>query len=202
MKTDVVSPFVLASASLRRRQLLEESGILFSVEVANILEKPFLGEQPKQYVCRNAQEKGQAVFQKLGQESYILSADTIVVTVRGEILEKPLHVEDADRMIALLSGNVHEVFTGYCLFHGAQNLVTRVVTTSVRFRKIFDSERKAYVQSKCFFDMSGSYSIQGKAMGFVESLTGSYTNVMGLPLSEVLLDLRHFAGIEMFSHAP
>ena len=187
---------ILASASPRRQDMLAISGIPFEVLIPNIDEKPLLDESGYDYVLRNAKEKAAAVAKELiSGKAAILSADTIVLAKAGEILEKPHDAEHAKKMLLSLSNSVHSVLTGYCLFTGNEELISRVIETKVYFRNLSLQEIEAYIHTGEPFDKAGAYGIQGHAMGFVERIEGSYTNVMGLPLSQVIQDLSDFVGI-------
>lgn len=190
---------ILASSSPRRKEMFQASGIPFEINVANIDEKPKINEGGHEYVQRNAKEKGLAICKKYNQDEFILSADTIVVTKEDKILEKPLNENQAREMLQNLSGNTHLVLSSYCIFQNNKELISRIVETFVTFRVLSENEINSYIKTKEPFDKSGAYGIQGKAMGFIHSINGSYTNVMGLPLSEVLMDLKYFAGVESFS---
>lgn len=190
---------ILASGSPRRKEMLLASGIPFEIVVANIDEKPLENEGGHDYVTRNALEKGMAVSKQFSHDEFILSADTIVVTKEDKILEKPIDEEHAREMLRLLSGNTHLVLSGYSIIQNSKELISRIIETTVTFRILSDYEINSYINTKEPFDKSGGYGIQGKAMGFIKSINGSYTNVMGLPLSEVLIDLKNFSGIESFS---
>jgi septum formation protein len=199
MISNKIKKIILASASPRRKQMLLASGIPFTIIVANIDEKPKKNEGGHDYVQRNAREKAIAVTKNFTNGEIILSADTIVVTKDDKILEKPADYEQAKCMLQMLSGNTHLVLSGYSLFQDNNELVTRVIETFVTFRNISNREIDAYIKTGEPFDKSGGYGIQGRAMGFIESVQGSYTNVMGLPLSQVLLDLENYSGIETFT---
>lgn len=199
MMSNKIKKIILASASPRRKQMLLASGIPFTIVTANIDEIPKEGERGDEYVQRNAREKALTVNQHFFNGEIILSADTIVVTKDDKILEKPADPDQAKNMLQMLSGNTHFVLSGYSLYQNNNELITRVVETFVTFRNISNREIEAYIKTGEPFDKAGSYGIQGRAMGFIESIKGSYTNVMGLPLSQVLLDLEKFSGIETFT---
>ena len=199
MISNKIKKIILASASPRRKQMLLASGIPFTVVVSNIDEKPKENEGGHDYVQRNAREKAIAVNKMFSNEEIILSADTIVVTKDDKILEKPADHDHAKSMLQMLSGNTHLVLSGYSLFQSNNELITRVIETFVTFRNISNREIDAYIKTGEPFDKSGGYGIQGRAMGFIESVQGSYTNVMGLPLSQVLLDLENFSDIKTFT---
>jgi septum formation protein len=191
---------VLASSSPRRKELLLSSGISFLVLISDIEEKQKENESAKDYATRNAKEKALAVSSRLTASEIVLSADTIVITKEGHVLEKPMDKDHAFRMLSSLSNHEHLVYTAYSLFQNGNELITRLIETKVFFRKLSSEEILAYIATGEPFDKSGSYGIQGGAMGFVERIEGSYTNVMGLPLSHVLVDLELFAGIKIFQN--
>ena len=180
---------ILASASPRRKQLLESCGFNLSVMVSNIDETPRENESAKDYVLRNAKEKGIAISSKVTSSELVISADTIVVTKEGAILEKPLDASHAKKMLRELSQNTHIVYTAYAITQNKCELISRIIETKVTFRTLSDNEIDSYIASGEPFDKAGSYGIQGAAMSFVEHIEGSYTNVMGLPLSHVMNDL-------------
>ena len=176
---------ILASASPRRVALLDEAGVEFDQQPANVDESPRPGESPEAYVSRLAEAKARASW-KPGCRS--LGADTIV-TLDGVILGKPRDPTEARVMLRHLSGRSHEVLTGVAVFDG--NRCSRACErTEVRFRDLADSEIDAYVASGEPMDKAGSYAIQGGASAFVRELAGSYSNVVGLPVSRVLGMLR------------
>jgi septum formation protein len=186
---------ILASASPRRRDLLTQAGYRHEVIVSNIEEKRRHGEKPEEYVQRNAREKAMAVcsHQPVAvANSLVLAADTIVVAFDNEVLEKPVDADDARRMLGKLSARTHRVMTGYALCNGTTGEVIecKTVQTQVLFRELFDDEIERYIASGEPFDKAGSYGIQGHALTFVDSLEGSYTNVVGLPMAHVVLTLR------------
>lgn len=186
---------VLASASPRRRDLLTQAGYRHEVLVSNIEEKRRNGERPEDYVQRNAREKASAVCSNQPvavANSLVLAADTIVVAYDNEVLEKPTDATDARRMLEKLSARTHRVMTGYALCNGTTGEVIecKTVQTQVLFRQLFDDEIARYIASGEPFDKAGSYGIQGHALTFVESIEGSYTNVVGLPMAHVVLTLR------------
>jgi len=186
---------VLASASPRRRDLLTQAGYRHEVLVSNIEEKRRNGERPEDYVQRNAREKALAVCSNQPvavANSLVLAADTIVVAYDNEVLEKPNDATDAKRMLEKLSARTHRVMTGYALCNGTTGEVIecKTVQTQVLFRQLFNDEIERYIASGEPFDKAGSYGIQGHALTFVESIEGSYTNVVGLPMAHVVLTLR------------
>lgn len=186
---------ILASASPRRRDLLRAAGFDHEVIVANIEEKRRQGERPEDYVQRNAKEKALAVCSTQPvavAKAIVLAADTIVVAFDNEVLEKPVDAQDARRMLGKLSARTHRVLTGFALCNGTTGEIIecKTVQTQVLFRNLFADEVEQYICSGEPFDKAGSYGIQGQALTFVESIEGSYTNVVGLPMSHVVLSLR------------
>ena len=175
---------ILASASPRRADLLREAGIDVEIQPAHVNEDVEPGETPEGYVRRVADAKGQAVSQRM-PDRFVLAADTAVV-VDGQILGKPSNAEDAARMLRLLSGRSHLVVSGVCLIkNGAPAVTTEVETTVVEFAGLLPAEIAWYVASGESMDKAGGYGIQGLASRFVTRITGSYTNVVGLPIAVV-----------------
>jgi septum formation protein len=177
----------LASASPRRRQLLELIGVPHVVTPADIDETPRAGETAVDYVRRLAREKAGAVRARHA-DLPVLAADT-TVHVDGHILEKPADEADCIRMLSLLSGRTHQVFTGLCVAATAPPAL-EVATSEVTFREISRDEMRAYWASGEPRGKAGAYAIQGFGAVFVSNITGSYTGVMGLPLFETAQALR------------
>jgi len=172
---------ILASASPRRAELLRAAGYTFAIAVAHVDESIRGGESPAAYVRRLAAEKSANV---LGSDlTAVLAADTTVV-VDGDILAKPTDDADVARMLRRLSGRRHEVLTGISLRRGAVEL-GRVVTTSVDFIPLTDDDIAWYVASGEGRDKAGAYAIQGLASRFIPRIEGSYSNVVGLPITAV-----------------
>ncbi len=175
---------ILASASPRRSELLRAAGIEFTVRVADIDETILDDESPEEYVLRLSREKARAIAQAAGSEcEWVLGADTTVV-VNGEIAGKPIDAEDARRMLQMLSGQWHEVLTGVSLMGGGQ-ILSEVAVTRVKFAELTGAEIDWYVATGEPMDKAGAYGIQGYAARFVESIEGSYSNVVGLPVQVV-----------------
>jgi len=174
---------ILASSSSRRRSLLKQLNLSYRVCVPDIDEKPMLGESPTDYVSRIARNKAIEVFEKTTAQHHVLAADTIIA-LNGEILGKPKNTLDAKSMLQKLSGNEHQVLTAVCL-KNKENIYAAMETTSVTFRTISMTEIDAYCATDEPYDKAGAYAIQGLACSFVEYISGSYTNVMGLPLTMV-----------------
>lgn len=173
---------ILASGSPRRKELLAQVGIAYMVEPSSYDEEAPKRKNPEKYVQAQALGKARDIAGKY-PEQWVLGADT-VVAVEGKILGKPESEADAFRMLQILSGQKHSVYTGIALVNGHQEL-TRVVETKVWFRRLSVSEIDKYIATGEPLDKAGAYGIQGKAAGFVDKINGSYTNVVGLPLSQL-----------------
>ena len=188
------TPIVLASASPRRSELLESAGIGFRVAPADICEDPLPDEDPVDHVLRLAEEKARAAA-AVTEGRFFLGADTIVLC-DGEIMGKPKDHADATRMLKKLSGVPHEVVTGFAVFdRERKGAVCESVRTRVYFKQLRDEEIAAYIATGCPFDKAGGYAIQGSAAHMVQKIEGSYTNVVGLPLCEVVEALRRMGAI-------
>jgi len=172
----------LASASPRRSELLRQIGVRFTVRAAAIAEDRAAGEMPEAYVVRLAAAKAEAVWAAVADSQPVLGADTAVV-LDAEILGKPETAAEAAAMLERLSGRTHRVLTAVALRH-AGGVEARRSDSEVRFRATTAAERLAYCATGEPFDKAGGYGIQGHAAVFVESLTGSYSGVVGLPLFE------------------
>lgn len=187
----------LASVSPRRRELLSQIGVPHIVAGADIDEAVLPGEAPRDYVTRLARQK--ALVVQRGQALPVLAADTTVV-LDGRVFAKPRDREDAIGILSALSGRTHEVLTAVALC--SANAVTQRLSASlVRFRTISRDECAAYWETGEPRDKAGGYAIQGLGAVFVESLNGSYSGVMGLPLFETGEMLRA-AGIGSWRGVP
>jgi septum formation protein len=189
-----VTDIVLASASPRRAELLESAGVRFVVVPGHIDETPLPGEQPVEHVLRLAREKATEVARRESGRYYI-GADTIVLCDE-EIMGKPRDDADAVRMLRTLAGRAHQVITGFAVFdQTAERIITSAVSTDVVFKELNDAEIAAYVATGCPLDKAGAYAIQGGAAYMVARISGSYTNVVGLPLCEVMGVLRELGAL-------
>jgi len=181
-----IKPLILASASPRRREMLASLGMDFQVACADIDESVLAGEGAGEHVVRLARAKALAVAEA-ELSSWVIAADTVVV-VDDEILGKPAGEEEARAMLARLSGRSHQVWTGFAL--GRLGAVSaRAVMSEVTFIELSPSLVAAYVKSGEPLDKAGAYGIQGLASSFVSRISGSYSNVVGLPLAEVVSEL-------------
>jgi septum formation protein len=200
---------ILASASPRRRELLERLGLRLKVAPVDLDETPLAGEKAADCVRRLAAAKCDAAVAALpasSQTQTVLGADTIVI-LDGEILGKPRDVTDARATLGRLAGRRHDVTTAYRIWHGrlgpggAARVIDRAVTTQVSFRLIQAAELDAYAESGEWQGKAGGYAVQGIAAVFTTELRGSHTNVIGLPLAEVVADLRAAGGLAGFPPA-
>jgi septum formation protein len=179
---------VLASASARRKELLERVGIELEIKPADIDETQLPDEDPLAYVRRLAARKVHAIG--AARDRPVLGADTIVWLEEGgpPVLGKPANADEARVMLTRLSGRTHKVVTAFhLLYKDAER--GRAVETEVTFRPLSPAELEGYVGSREWEGKAGGYAIQGLAAAFVRTVNGSYTNVVGLPLCEVLEDL-------------
>ena len=175
-------PLILASASPRRAELLANAGYEFTVEAADVDESVLPGETPENYVLRVARAKARQVADRCRKSgSPVVGADTIVVA-EGRILAKPADAADAIRMLKMLSGAVHEVFTGVIVVAGPHEMA-EVVRTRVHLLPITMDEIRWYVGTGEPDGKAGAYAIQGRAARFVDWIEGSWSNVVGLPVA-------------------
>lgn len=183
----------LASASPRRRELLEQIGVRYELLRVDVPELRDPAESPEEYVLRVALAKARAGLGLLeaGDSRPVLGADTEVV-LDGEVLGKPRDRDDAIGMLQRLAGREHLVLSGVALVAGEQEQ-SRLSVSHVRFRLIGDDEALAYWHTGEPADKAGGYAIQGQAATFIERLEGSYSGVMGLPLFETTQLLAQFA---------
>jgi septum formation protein len=189
-------PLVLASASPRRREILEQLGLVFTVQPANVDESLLPGEDHDRYVVRLAAHKAHAaaaLLTDLGPRC-VLGADTTVV-LEGKVFGKPENRQESEQMLRELRGREHIVYTGVALWlvpeaHGH----SLVVNTRVLFRSFSDATLRRYVDSGEGLDKAGSYGIQELGAGLVSEVHGSYSNVVGLPAAETI-ELLEAAGV-------
>jgi septum formation protein len=179
------SRLILASKSPRRSDLLEQAGLTFSVIPSDFDESTVAMSDPDSYVIALAESKALDISEK-HPASWVIGADTIVLIDR-KILGKPGSQEEARDMLQRLSGKTHQVLTGYCICCKMKNrFFSETVKTDVRFKKLSDAEIEWYIQTDEPFDKAGAYAIQGLGTCLVKSINGSYTNVVGLPVCEVM----------------
>jgi len=180
---------ILASASPRRRELLQKVGVAFTVIPSNTPEAAQPGETPQEYALRVAGEKAWEVADK-HPGTWVLGADTIV-EIDGEVLGKPRDAADGQRMLSKLSSRTHQVMTAFALLDGDGRVrVRQVVTSRVTFKPLSDAQIGEYLATGEPFDKAGAYAVQGVGASLIERVEGSYTNVIGLPMDEIQAALR------------
>jgi len=176
---------VLASKSPRRRDLLTQAGLTVTVIPSAVEEKSLPPARPEDHVRIRAEAKAKEVAIRY-PDCWVIGADT-EVTINGRILGKPRHASDARNMLQTLSGKVHKVFTGYCICcMNNQQFFADTVSTNVQFKTLAEKEIAWYVRTREPYDKAGGYGIQGLGTVFVKRIEGSYTNVVGLPVCEVV----------------
>ncbi|HUJ19495.1 MAG TPA: Maf family protein [Nitrospirota bacterium] len=187
---------ILASASPRRRDLLQQIGLTFTIDSADVDETLLPGEGPEPYAVRVALDKARVAAAKAGS-GIVIAADTIVV-LNELILGKPADAGEAVRMLSLLSGRRHSVITGLAVMDALSGMTRSAVSvTSVWFRQLSQSEIRSYVISGEPLDKAGAYGIQEKGALLVDRIEGCYFNVVGLPLSLLGKMLPEF-GVTLF----
>jgi septum formation protein len=185
-----IPTLILASGSPRRRELLNRAGIAFTIRPANIDEIRRDGEGALDFALRMAHEKALCVTAQYPRE-VILAADTIV-ELDNHVLGKPADAAEARRILGMLSGRTHRVFTAYALAQNGLMVESAAILSRVTFRQLDDGEIESYLTTGEPFDKAGAYGIQGMGANFITAVEGDRSNVMGLPMSEVLAALgRH-----------
>lgn len=175
---------ILASASPRRLELMSLAGINFEVVPADICEDVLPGEQPAEHVARLSLEKARAVSEKVAGHFFI-GADTVVV-LDNNIMGKPADEAEALKMLTALSGRSHEVITGFTVLDKETGICnSKSVRTEVLFKTLTENEIGNYIATGCPMDKAGAYAMQGGAVHFIRSIHGSYSNVIGLPMTEL-----------------
>ena len=173
---------ILASASPRRKSLMEVLGVDFEIKISECEEIIDKTKNVEEIVMSLSLQKAQAVAKDSDSNSLVIGADTIV-SYKNEILGKPENYDDAVRMLKLLSGKTHSVYTGFTIINTSDNtVITDYEKSDVTFKNLPEQEIDDYVNTGEPMDKAGAYSIQGIASSFVESLSGDYNNVVGLPI--------------------
>jgi nucleoside triphosphate pyrophosphatase len=186
--------FILASSSPRRRELLTSIGLDFDVVPSHTPEEHQPGEAPEEYVARLSRDKANAIATK-HRSQWVIAADTTVL-LGDQLLEKPADKADAVRMLSLIAGQTHIVYTGVTLQNlDRQYRETRVAESEVRILPLSPSDVEWYVATGEPLDKAGAYAVQGIGAMFIESIHGSYTNVVGLPLA-MLFQMMRKVGID------
>lgn len=176
---------ILASASPARKTLLEAAGLAPDLIVpADIDETPRKGEKPTAYVKRLAEEKALAIQQK-HPKAYIIAADTIAV-MGARIIGKASSRAEAEKIIRRFSGRKHRVITGLCVLSPDGKKSVRLISSAVKCRMVQAKEIKTYLDSGEWEGKSGCYGLQGRASAFIETINGSYTSIIGLPIAETI----------------
>lgn len=182
------APIILASKSPRRKYLLKKAGIPFKVVVSAVDEARIPAAPPEAYVQTLALAKAADVAARYPR-SWVIGADTVVL-IDDRILGKPGSREEARAMLRSLSGQTHRVLTGVAIcHHERERTLQQVVKTDVLFKRLTEDEIEWYVHTSEPFDKAGAYAIQGLGTFLVRSINGSYTNVVGLPVCEVIEQL-------------
>jgi len=183
----------LASKSPRRRKMLEMIGINFSLLDIEVDEDKHFAENPGEYVLNLSEKKANEAAGKIAN-GIIAAADTIVY-INGQVLNKPKDADDARRMLSILSGRTHQVYSGFTLLKIPENKILRdFEVTDVTFRNLSAGEIEEYIQSGAAFDKAGAYGIQDDLSAvFVKRIEGDFYNVVGLPLTKFYLALRGFS---------
>jgi len=184
-----MKPFVLASQSPRRKQLLEQVGLTFTIIPSEVEEKILNTDSPEEVVASLAHQKAMDVFSR-HSDQLILAADT-VVTIDEMILGKPVNKQEAKNMLQQLSGRDHHVLTGVTLLSKNKQM-TFVEKTHVHFYPLTNEEITSYISSGEPFDKAGGYGIQGLGSTLVEKINGDYFTIVGLPIAKVVRALKEF----------
>jgi septum formation protein len=188
---------ILASASPRRKEILANTGLKFTVCSSNYEEDLALAKEPRALARFLSRKKAEDVVQKYS-DAIVIAADTFIV-FKNELLGKPSDPDDARRMLKMLSGKVHEVITGFTIIDSkSKKKVSRSIETKVYFKKITMTEINAYVRSGEPLDKAGAYAIQGLGAVFIDKIEGDFFNVVGLPICALAESLKKF-GIKILN---
>jgi septum formation protein len=194
----MVSKIILASSSPRRKELLEKLGLRFEVIPSLIDEIPLRDESPEDFALRTSTEKALSVSRSLDSDSVVIGADTIVV-IGGEILGKPKDEEEATIMLEKIAGREHGVITGFSIVKPeAEILYRNLVESRVKIKTLAPCEIEGYIKTGEPMDKAGAYGAQGIGAFMIEEIHGSYTNVVGLPLAQVIDVLTRLGVLKLF----
>lgn len=182
---------ILASSSPRRKELLELTGLGFSVSVSDYEENLNLSLRPRELARFLSRKKAETVADRY-KNALIIAADTFIV-FKGRALGKPLDEDDAMKMLSDLNGKSHSVITGFTIIDtGSGKRISRSVETKVYFKKLSMVEIKSYIKTGEPLGKAGAYAIQGLGSVFIEKIEGDFFNVVGLPLSTLVESLKRF----------
>jgi len=197
MTSEIKLPLILASASPRRQALLRLVAIRFEIIPSQADERFLHGEAPEEHVIRLAEAKAMEIAEQ-HRDRWVLAADT-VVEINGKVLGKPRNHREAEEMLQNLSHREHRVLTGYCIlrFPSLEKREGKVISR-VKFKALSPEEIRWYLNTGEPFDKAGAYAIQGRAAFMVQEVHGSYTNVVGLPLCEIVEALRELDALDLF----
>jgi len=197
MTSEIKLPLILASASPRRQALLRLVAIRFEIIPSQADERFLHGEAPEEHVIRLARAKAMEIAEQ-HRDRWVLAADT-VVEINGKVLGKPRNHREAEEMLQNLSHREHRVLTGYCIlrFPSLEKREDKVISR-VKFKALSPEEIRWYLNTGEPFDKAGAYAIQGRAAFMVQEVHGSYTNVVGLPLCEIVEALRELDALDLF----
>ncbi len=185
-----MNKFVLASASPRRKELLEQLGLSFMVCKSSVEEK-ITKSDPAQIVMELSEQKAKDVKKDVGPNVAVIGADTIVV-FKDQILGKPADREDAYRMLSELQGNTHKVYTGVTICHGSR-VRSFFESTKVHVYEMSERQIRRYIETGEPMDKAGAYGIQGRFAAYIKGIEGDYNNVVGLPIGRLYQELIHLS---------
>jgi nucleoside triphosphate pyrophosphatase len=201
IKLNKNSRLILASKSPRRRDLLEQAGLEFSVIPSCLDESSIPLSSPESYVKCLAEAKAQDISQRY-PDSWIIGADTMVI-IENTMLGKPGSRPEARKMLRSLSGKTHQVLTGYCICcEASYRQFSETIKTDVCVKELTEPQIEWYINSGEPFDKAGAYAIQGIGTFLVKRISGSYTNVVGLPVCEVMEYLINAKVVELTAGKP
>ncbi len=191
MQTNEMKEIILASSSPRRKELLELTGLKFTVDGVDYEERMDSGLQPHRLARFLSREKAKAAAKKYN-DAIIIAADTFIV-LKGRLLGKPKTEKEAVKILGSLNGKVHSVITGFTIIDTSnRRTLSRSVETKVWFKKLTEDEIDSYVRTGEPLDKAGAYGIQGLGSVIVKKIEGDYFNVIGLPLSALMDSLKRF----------
>ncbi len=195
-----MNKIILASASPRRKEILEQIGLEFNI-VPSTCSEVITKDIPKEIVEELAYQKAQEVFEKVGESSIVIGADTIVV-YNGKIMGKPKDEDDAFNMINELQSNTHIVYTGVCVFIKENDEIKKIVfseATQVSVYPMSKDQIRDYIATKEPMDKAGAYAVQGRFTIYIKKIDGDYNNVVGLPVAKLYNEMLDI-GIDLYNY--